>query len=81
MVNKLIKHDNTRPITLFPKLYFFFSKTSLKIESEIDFRSMEIKLGLIIWIKLGNQVSFIFDLRVFYYLSTIEVCTFSGALF
>lgn len=61
--------------------FFFFSKTSLKIEAEIDFRSMEIKLGLIIWIKLGNQVSFIFDLRDFYYLSTIEVCTFSGALF
>lgn len=71
MVNELVKHDNNRQIKIFPKLYIF-SKTSLKMEAEINFRSMEIKLGL---------VSFIFDLRVFYYLSTIEVCTFSGALF
>lgn len=30
MVNELVKHDNTRPITLFPKLgyiiFFFFQK-------------------------------------------------------
>lgn len=24
MVNELVKHDNTRPIKIFPKLYIFF---------------------------------------------------------